>query len=86
MEGTSLSLHLPTSARHDCCGSTAEAVWNSARLTRRPRSAFGGTCLGLAITRKLARMMVGDVTVAMKVGKGSVFIVLLPGGAPSLAS
>jgi cytochrome b561 len=37
--------------------------------------------LGLAITRKLARMMGGDVTVTSEPGKGSVFTVRLPGGA-----
>ena len=42
------------------------------------------TGLGLAITRKLARMMGGDVTVASNPGKGSVFTVRLPSGAPSL--
>ena len=41
---------------------------------------FGVTGLGLAITRKLARMMGGDITVASEPGKGSVFTVRLPGG------
>jgi signal transduction histidine kinase len=42
---------------------------------------FGGTGLGLALSRKLARMMGGDVTVASEPGKGSVFTVRLPAGA-----
>jgi signal transduction histidine kinase len=33
------------------------------------------------ITRKLARMMGGDVTVTSEPGKGSVFTVRLPAGA-----
>jgi signal transduction histidine kinase len=33
------------------------------------------------ITRKLARMMGGDVTVTSEPGKGSVFTMRLPGGA-----
>jgi light-regulated signal transduction histidine kinase (bacteriophytochrome) len=42
---------------------------------------YGGTGLGLALSRKLARMMGGDVTAASEPGKGSVFTVRLPGGA-----
>jgi signal transduction histidine kinase len=33
---------------------------------------YGGTGLGLALSRKLARMMGGDVTVASEAGQGSV--------------
>lgn len=39
---------------------------------------FGGTGLCLAISRKLARMMGGEATVARESGKGSVFTVRLP--------
>jgi signal transduction histidine kinase/putative methionine-R-sulfoxide reductase with GAF domain len=41
---------------------------------------YGGTGLGLALSRKLARMMGGDVTVTSEPGKGSVFTVRLPAG------
>jgi signal transduction histidine kinase len=41
---------------------------------------YGGTGLGLALSRKLARMMGGDVTVASEPGKGSVFTVRMPAG------
>jgi signal transduction histidine kinase len=44
---------------------------------------YGGTGLGLALSRKLARMMGGDVTVTSELGKGSVFTVRLPGSAES---
>jgi signal transduction histidine kinase len=40
---------------------------------------YGGTGLGLALSRKLARMMGGDVTVTSEPGEGSVFTVRLPG-------
>jgi signal transduction histidine kinase len=40
---------------------------------------FGGTGLCLALSRKLARMMGGDVAVTSEPGKGSVFTVRLPG-------
>ncbi len=42
---------------------------------------YGGTGLGLALSRKLARMMGGDVTVTSEPGEGSVFTVRLPVGA-----
>jgi two-component system, NtrC family, sensor kinase len=40
---------------------------------------YGGTGLVLALSRKLARMMGGDVTVTSEPGKGCVFTVRLPG-------
>jgi adenylate cyclase len=40
---------------------------------------YGGTGLGLALSRKIARMMGGDVTVASEAGKGSVFTLRLQG-------
>src|SRR5437870_1907133 len=43
---------------------------------------YGGTGLGLALSRKLARLMGGDVTVTSEAGKGSVFMVRLPGAEP----
>jgi signal transduction histidine kinase len=44
---------------------------------------YGGTGLGLALSRKLARMMGGDVTVTSEPGRGSVFTVRLPGSSDS---
>jgi K+-sensing histidine kinase KdpD len=41
---------------------------------------LGGTRLGLAITRKLARLMGGDVTAMSEPGKGSVLTARLPAG------
>src|SRR5262249_36014268 len=45
-----------------------------AMVTRR----YGGTGLGLALSRRLARMMGGDITVASQPGRGSAFTVRLP--------
>jgi signal transduction histidine kinase len=39
--------------------------------------------LGLSVTRKLARLLGGDVTVASKVGAGSTFLLTLPMKAPA---
>jgi signal transduction histidine kinase len=39
---------------------------------------YGGTGLGLALSRKFCQMMGGDITVASEAGKGSCFTVVLP--------
>src|SRR5262249_23367979 len=47
---------------------------------------YGGTGLGLVISRKFAQMMGGDITVASEPGKGSVFTMTLPREVPEPAA
>ena len=47
---------------------------------------FGGTGLGLVITRHFARLLGGDVSVTSELGKGSVFTLTLPVRAAAVAA
>ena len=44
---------------------------------------YGGTGLGLTITKHFATMLGGDITVTSKPGEGSTFTIVLPEGAKS---
>ncbi len=57
------------------CGRVFEAFAQAETSTA---SKYGGTGLGLPISRRFCQMMGGDITVASEFGKGSTFTVRLP--------
>ncbi len=57
-----------------------EPFWQAEQSATRKT---GGTGLGLSVTRKLARLLGGDVTVASRMGAGTTFLLTLPMKAPS---
>lgn len=57
-----------------------EPFWQAEQTATRKT---GGTGLGLSVTRKLARLLGGDVTVASKVAQGTTFLLTVPMKAPA---
>ena len=56
-----------------------EAFWQAEQTATRKT---GGTGLGMSVTRKLARLLNGDVTIVSRVGAGTTFLLTLPMKAP----
>jgi len=57
-----------------------EPFWQAEQTATRKT---GGTGLGLSVTRKLARLLGGDVSVASREGEGTTFVLTLPMNAPA---
>jgi signal transduction histidine kinase len=57
-----------------------EPFWQAEQTATRKTS---GTGLGLSVTRKLARLLGGDVTVASRMGVGTTFLLTVPMKAPA---
>jgi len=57
-----------------------EPFWQAEQTATRKT---GGTGLGLSVTRKLARLLGGEVTVASRIGAGTTFLLTLPMKAPA---
>jgi len=57
-----------------------EPFWQAEQSATRKT---GGTGLGLSVTRKLARLLGGDVTVASRFGAGATFLLTVPMKAPA---
>jgi signal transduction histidine kinase len=57
-----------------------EPFWQAEQTATRTT---GGTGLGLSVTRKLARLLGGEVTVASRLGSGTTFLLTLPMKAPA---
>jgi signal transduction histidine kinase len=57
-----------------------EPFWQAEQTATRRT---GGTGLGLSVTRKLARLLGGDVSVASRIGAGTTFLLTLPMKAPA---
>jgi signal transduction histidine kinase/ActR/RegA family two-component response regulator len=57
-----------------------EAIFESFVQTEEGGRSFGGTGLGLAITKKLTKLLGGALNLTSKVGKGSVFSLVIPAG------